>query len=100
MNTKISEVENKISSVSSLVKKTNYDVKIKSIEGKYLTTADFIKLTSDIFGVKIKQKELINKSDIDRKLININKKITSSKTKHIEADKKLIDLTKQVAEIS
>ena len=100
MNTKISEVENKISSVSSLVKKTNYDVKIKSIEGKYWTTADFIKFTSDIFGVKIKQKELINKSDIDRKLININKKITSSKTKHIEADKKLIDLTKQVAEIS
>ena len=100
MNKKISEVENKISSVSSLVKKTNYDVKIKSIEGKYLTTVDFIKFTSDIFGVKIKQKELINKSDIDRKLININKKITSSKTKHIEADKKLIDLTKQVAEIS
>ena len=104
LNTKISEVENKIPSVNDLVKKTDYDAKIKYIEGKYFTTADYNadynKFTSDILDVKIKQKELVNKSDIDKKLININKKITSNKTKHIEADKKLTDLTKNVAQIS
>ena len=35
LNTKISEYENKIPSVSSLVKKTDYDAEIKDIEGKY-----------------------------------------------------------------
>ena len=30
-----------------------------------------------------------------KRLLNINKKITSNKTKYIEADKKLTDLTKK-----
>ena len=42
----------------------------------------------------------MNKTDIDKKLININKKITSNKTKHIEAEKKLTDLTKKIAKTS
>ena len=42
LNTKISVVENKIPSVSGLVKKTDYDTKIKDIEGKYFTIADYI----------------------------------------------------------
>ena len=50
--------------------------------------------------IKIKQKKLVNKCDIDKKLINISKKITSNKTRHIEAGKKLTDLTKKVARIS
>ena len=61
LKTKISEVENKIISVSGLVKKTDYDAKIKDIERKYN------KFTSDVLDVKIKQKELVNKSDIDKK---------------------------------
>ena len=56
LNTKISEVENKIPIVNGLVKKTDYDAKIKNIEGKYLTTVDYNKFTSDILDVKIKQK--------------------------------------------
>ena len=55
LNTKISEVENKMSSVIGLVKKTDNDVKIKEIVEKYFTTADFNKFTSDILGVRIKQ---------------------------------------------
>ena len=88
LNTKITEVENKTPSFSGLVKKTDYDAKIKDIEGKRFTTADNNKFTGDIVAVKVKQKELVSKSDIDKKLINIHKKITSNKTKHIEADKK------------
>ena len=39
---------------------------------------------------------LVNKPDIDEKLINIDNKITSNKTKHIEAVKKLTDLEKKL----
>ena len=48
---------------------------------KIFTTAEYNKFTKDILDVKVKQKELANKSDIDKKLININNKITSKKTK-------------------
>ena len=72
LNTQIGEVENKIPCVSGFVKKTDYDAKIK----------DCNKFTSDILGVKVKQKELVNKSDINKKPINSNKKVTSNKTKH------------------
>ena len=54
-------------SIKFLVKKTDYDIKIKDTEEKYLTTADNKKFTSDILDVKIKQKESVNKSDIDKK---------------------------------
>ena len=36
-----------------------------------------INLQSDILAVNIKQKQLVNKSNIDKKLIKNNKKITS-----------------------
>ena len=57
LNTKINEVGNKIPSVSGLVKKIDYDAKVKDIEGKYFTTANY-KFTSDILDVKIKQKKI------------------------------------------
>ena len=81
-NTKISEVENKT---------PNHD--------KYITTAEFNKLTTEIFAARLKQVDLVNKIDIDKRLININKKITSNKTKYIETDKKLTDLTRTVVKI-
>ena len=67
LNTKISDVDNKIPSVSGLVQKTDYDAKIKDIEGKYFTNVDYNKYISDIFDEKIKQKELFSKSDNDKK---------------------------------
>ena len=39
--TRISEVENKISDVSGLVKKRDYDSKMSDIETKYVTTSDY-----------------------------------------------------------
>ena len=92
-NTKLSEVESKIPSIGG-------DAKIKGIKGKYFTTANYNKFTSDILDVKIKLKELFNKLDIDKILININTKNTSNKTTHIEADKKLTLLTRKVAQMS
>ena len=78
LNTKISEVEDKV---------PNHD--------KYITTPEFNKLTAEMFVTRLKQADLVNKTDIDKKLININKNITSNKAKHIEADKKLTDLIKK-----
>ena len=74
-------VENKIFSVSDLLNMTDYSAKMKDIEGKYLITTDYNKFTSDILDAKIKQTELVSKSDLDKKLINTNKKIASNKTK-------------------
>ena len=44
--------------------KKDDDTKRKDIEVKYFTTADYNKFTSDILEAKIKQQELVNKSDI------------------------------------
>ena len=39
---------------------------------------------------------LVKKTDFDDKVKNLNKKVTSNKTKHIEAEKKITDLTNKV----
>ena len=68
LNIQISEAENKIPSVSGLLKKkTDYDAKTKDIDGKYITTVDYNKFTNGILHIKVKQKNLVNKSDIDKK---------------------------------
>ena len=65
LNRKTNKVENKVIIVSSLVQKTDYDAKIKEIERKYFTTANYKKITSEILEVKIKQEKLDNKFDVD-----------------------------------
>ena len=57
MNTKVSDVENKISNVTDLVRQTDYNGKIKGIEKKYFTTADYDKFTIQTLDAKIKQQE-------------------------------------------
>ena len=49
---KISEVENKI---------PNHD--------KYITTPEFNKLTAESVAARLKQADLVNKTDIDKKLV-------------------------------
>ena len=58
IDTKIKEVDNKISEPSRLVKKTDYDAKILEIEGKCFNTSDYNKFMSDILDTKIKQKRI------------------------------------------
>ena len=67
MNTKISEVENKIAD--------NF---------KYITTQEFHKLTAENFAARLKQADLMNKADFDNKLTSFNRQITSDKTKYLE----------------
>ena len=87
LNTKISEVENKISNTSNLVTTTLFDTKISEVENKildnskYITTQEFNKLTAENFEARLKQADLVNKTDFDNKLTSFNKRITSNKTK-------------------
>ena len=53
LNTKIRNVKNKIPAVSDLIKKTDYETKILEIDGKYITTSDYDKFTSDMLDAKI-----------------------------------------------
>ena len=41
---------------------------------------------------RLKQVNLVNKTDLDNKLIRFNRKITSNKTKYLEVQKKLNSL--------
>ena len=82
LNTKISEVENKMPDTSSLVTTTVLNTKISEVENKisdhakYITTQEFNKLTVRNFAVKITQDNLVSKTDSDNKLISFNRKTT------------------------
>ena len=92
MNTKISEVENKLSAASSLITITvlNANGKIENKipdHARYITTQEFNKLTAENFAAILKQANLVSKTDFDNKLIGFNRKITSNKIKHLEVKK-------------
>ena len=98
LNTKISEVEDKIPSISNLVTTTVLNTKISEVENKmldnskYITTPEFNKLTGENFTARLKEANLVNKSDFDNKLTSFNRRITSNKTKHLKVYKKLNSL--------
>ena len=83
LNTKIDEVKNKIPDFSDLVKKTDYEAKIKDIQKKCFITAGYNKYTSETLDPKIKQKKLLNKSDISNLVKNsdLNTKLATLATK-------------------
>ena len=83
LNTKCGEIENKIPQVTDLRKKTDYDAKIIDIEKKYFTTADYNKFTNETFDANIKQKELVNNSDMSNIIKNssLNIKLATLATK-------------------
>ena len=79
LNTKISKVENKIPNTSSLVTTTVLNTKISGIENKipdnckYITTQESNKLMVVNFAAKLKQADLVRKTDFDNKLTSFNK---------------------------
>ena len=74
LNTKISEVENKIPDTSNLVTTNVLNTKINEVESKipnhdkYITTPEFNKLTAENFTARLKQANLVTKTDFDNKL--------------------------------
>ena len=82
LNTKTSEVENKIPNTSNLVTTTVLNTKISEIQNKipdnfkYITTQEFNKLTAENFAARLKQADLVNKTDFDNKPISLYRRIT------------------------
>ena len=75
LNTKIDEVENTV---------PNHD--------KYITTPEFNKLIAEKYIARLKQANLVTKTDFDNKVTSFNRKSTSNKTKYLEVQKKLNSL--------
>ena len=73
----LNPIENKVPNFSSLVKKTDYDIKVGEAEkkltdhshNKYVTTSEFNTFTEEIFAAKLTQANLITKADFGHKLI-------------------------------
>ena len=93
MNAKSSEVEIKKTKTGILVTTTVLSTKISEVEnkipdqGKYITTQEFNKLMAENFTVRLKQADLVNKTDVNDKLTSFNKPILSNKIKHLEVQK-------------
>ena len=107
----------KTTDTSDLVRKADYNTKISNIEkkildhnhDKYITTQEFNELTLENSAAKLAQAKIATKDDIanfskkanfNEKLININRKVTLNKTRHVEVQNKLYDLLKKVKIIS
>ena len=93
LHTKISEVENKIPDTSSLVATTVLNKIITEIENeipnhdKYITTPEFNKLTAEHFAARLKQSDLVIRTDFDNK-----GELLEIKQKNLEVQKKLDNL--------
>ena len=106
---KINEIKVKLSNItglattSILAKKAIYDGKISDIEKRYFTTSDYNTFTNGIFDVNMKNKELVNKSDIYKFINNsdLDKKIDTFATKtELKAEKdKIVKLETQVLQV-
>ena len=83
--TTLNTVENKIPDIINLVKKIDYDYNKfdNRNHDKYIDTSEFNKWAADVFNARIAQASLVTKRDLDTKLSNLNRKITSNKTDNL-----------------
>ena len=56
---------------------------------KYITTQEFNKLTAQNFAARLKQANLLTKTDFDDKFKSLNQKINSNKTKNLLVEDEL-----------
>ena len=102
----LTAIENKIPSISSLVKKTDYNIKINEIEkkstdhnhDKYITTSEFNKFTKDILDLRLKWANVAIKTDManfnnDTDFDNKVKDVTWNKNGLNELSKKVIAMS-------
>ena len=88
MNTKISDVQNKVPDTSSLV--TTTVLKTGKLRIKFLIILNILLLgnnntiTAEHFTARLKEVDLVSKNDFDSKLTSFNKRITSNKKNHWE----------------
>ena len=98
--TALTTVEIKVSSVSNLVKETDYNTKVTEIENKlnnhshdkYITTPEFNTLAADVFNARLTQTDLKTKIDFDAKLSSLNRKFFKKKSKVLLAEDEFYNL--------
>ena len=69
----LTAIENKIPDDSSLIKKTDYNIKISELQNKvsdhnhdkYIATPEFNKLIAENFAARLKQANLVTKTNFD-----------------------------------
>ena len=94
VNAKINEIKNKTPNNSDLATANVLTTIKNKIPGqrKYITTPEFNNLTAENFTARLKQANLATKSDIsdfvkmtdfNDKQTNLNRKVTSNKSKHV-----------------
>ena len=91
---KIGDVDKKIPDRSGLATATIFNTTISEVESKLPDNSTYITTTlaADDFATRIKQVDLVNKTNFDNKETSFNGRITSNKTKHLEFQKKLDSL--------
>ena len=85
----LTAVKNKIPNISSLIKKADYETKITEIKkkltdhkyDKYITAPKFNTFAADAFNARLAQANLVTKTNFDAKLSSLNRKITENKSK-------------------
>ena len=86
-------MENKIPSISSLVKKTKISELEKKLtdhnHDKYITTPELNTMAASVFNARLEQANLITKTDFDAKLSSLNRKLTENKAKHLLVENEL-----------
>ena len=99
LNKNISEVDKKIPNTCSLVTTIVLNTKINQVanknldDAKYITSQECNKLTTENVAARLKQANLVRKTDITNRLISFNRKINSNKTKYLELQRKVNSLT-------
>ena len=85
LNTKISKDVDKILKTINLKTTTNLNTKVNEVENKipnhdkYITTiTELNELTAENFAGRLKQTNLVTKTDFDDKLTSYNRQITSN----------------------
>ena len=85
-------VGKKIPGTSDLVTTTVLNAKFSEVEKKIPNTSSSVTKTVINTTARLKQAELVTRTDFDEKLTSFDRKITSNKTKYLEVRKKLNSL--------
>ena len=82
--TSLNNIKTKVDDLD-VVKLKTFPVDLKTLSD----VVEFDNLTAKNFAARLKQTDLVNKTDFDNKLTSFNRRIASNKTKYLEVQKKL-----------
>ena len=91
-NADLNDVKNKIPNVTDLVIKPDDDAKRKNVEDKYFSTSIYNKFTNQILTAKIKNVELLHKSDISEFIKNTDLDKLTTKAELEAQQGKIVEL--------